>query len=164
MDPRLRFVRLVALASLSACAAGAPPPVEVRIGEASVVAASAPEARGPNAVALDPKALRGRWEGVGHQESGASWAMVVDLEEPRIGACGRVVYPGIPCAAEWTCVEVGPRAVRAREHVTEGQDACIDGGDLTLVPTREGNLAWSWRGEGEAARALLRRAPTDARP
>jgi hypothetical protein len=137
------------------CAAGSATPVEVRIPEAAPVSPDA--ALAAASPALDPVALRGRWEGVGHQDGGESWPMIVDLETPRSGVCGRVVYPTIPCAAEWTCVEVGPRTIHAREHVTEGQDACIDGGEMTLVPTREGKLAWSWRGSGEAARAVLTR-------
>lgn len=105
-----------------------------------------------------PPTVLGHWSGVGHQSSGGSWEMVVDVVGHAPGVCAHVRYPTLRCAAEWVCVEgSGRRALLAREHVTEGHDACVDGGDLTMKLTSNGRAAWSWSGAGESARAVLSR-------
>jgi hypothetical protein len=102
--------------------------------------------------------ILGRWEGVGEQDSGSSWEMVVDIFGVGPGVCGRVRYPSIPCAAEWICSgRSDSRALRAHEHLTAGREACIDGGEMTMSLTPEGTLSWSWTASGEKAHAVLTR-------
>jgi len=124
-----------------------------------VIAAPAPEPAASAAPAeTAAPVLLGRWVGVGRQDSGESWEMVVDLVGLDPGVCGHVRYPTIPCAADWICAEgVAHGALRAREHLTEGREACIDGGEMTMALTRDGHLAWTWTGSGETAHALLSR-------
>ncbi|HEX7604563.1 MAG TPA: hypothetical protein VF316_23255 [Polyangiaceae bacterium] len=138
------------------CASAGPSAVVVEIPSPVRLAEPAPAAS-----ALEPATTLGRWVGVGRQVSGDSWEMVVDLVALGPGICGHVRYPTIPCAADWICSEgSGRRALRAREHVIEGQDACIDGGEMTMTLTRDGHLTWTWTGSGETAHAVLSRAET----
>jgi len=108
---------------------------------------------------MEATTLLGRWVGVGRQDRGSSWDMLVDIVGLGPGVCGRVRYPTLPCAAEWICSEgVSRGALRAREHVTEGHEACVDGGEMTMTLLRDGRLAWTWTGSGEKAHAFLSRA------
>jgi hypothetical protein len=140
------------LAAGCAPATGGPGVAVVDIPPAlPVVEAAAPELR-------EPASILGHWQGVGKQESGASWKMLVDVVALGPGLCGRARYPSIPCAADWICTEPSDgRTLRAREHITTGRDACIEGGEMTMQLTPEGALEWSWTGSGEVARSLLTR-------
>ena len=147
---------IVALAT--GCASASPSAVVVNIP--APVPVVEPEASDAGSVG-EMSTMLGHWVGVGRQASGESWEMIVDLVALDPGVCGQVRYPSIPCAAEWICSEgSGRRALRAREHVTEGQDACIDGGEMTMALTKDGHLAWTWTGSGETARAMLSRGET----
>src|SRR5207247_7947464 len=44
-----------------------------------------------------PSGITGRWEGIGTQNDGLSWPMVVDLSGTSAGVCALVDYPSIPC-------------------------------------------------------------------
>jgi hypothetical protein len=100
----------------------------------------------------------GRWEGVGVQDSGSSWKMMVEIVGLGPGVCGHVRYPSLPCAADWICsARSDGQSLRAHEHITVGRSACIDGGQMTMALTPEGTLSWSWTGSGETAHAVLSR-------
>jgi hypothetical protein len=112
----------------------------------------------PVAVPSERPEILGHWEGVGVQDSDTSWKMVVDIFGVGPGFCGRARYPSIPCAGAWICSgHSDGRALRARQRITEGHDACIDAGEMTMSLTPEGTLSWSWTGSGENAHAVLSR-------
>ncbi len=146
---------VVALSLSAGCAKQPPAVVVVEIPAALPAPSAEPAPPGP------PPPVLGHWEGRGVQESGASWDILVDLVALGPGLCGHARYPTEPCAADWICTARSDgRALRAREHLTAGREACIDGGEMTMEVTPAGTLAWHWVGSGEEAHAELSRAPT----
>jgi len=138
----------------------APLPAAVVVIDIPAQAPTAPEAA-PAAPAAQPApTLLGHWEGEGVQESGPTWTMVVDVVALGPGVCGRARYPKEPCTADWICSKRSDgRTLQAREHLTSGQEACVDDGEMTMEVTPAGTLAWRWTGSGEAAHAELTRTP-----
>lgn len=75
----------------------------------------------------------GTWRGVGVQADGPHWAMTLTLSAQS----SSVNYPSVPCGGAWDSLALeGPRALLI-EHITHGQDLCIDGSYVTL---QEDNL------------------------
>jgi hypothetical protein len=88
--------------------------------------------------------------------------MQVDVVSLHAGRCATVRYPSVPCASEWICADSPDGAsLRAREQVTEGRNACLDG-DVWMSLTTAGELDWHWAGKDPTgdvtADAVLRRA------
>jgi hypothetical protein len=104
--------------------------------------------------------MTGRWEGVGIQDDGQTWPMIVDLSTVRAGACAVVDYPTVPCKATWFCTGESNGLVSAREKVApESLGRCVDNGAMTWRIGPGDMLEWSWVAQGQSAHARLRRAP-----
>jgi hypothetical protein len=103
----------------------------------------------------------GRWHGVGTQDDGQSWPIVVDLFAIRTGVCAHVEYPSIPCRADWICTGARNGEVDAREHLLEDSATrCVDNGTMTMrYDTAKDELVWEWEGSGQSASGRLHRMP-----
>jgi len=100
----------------------------------------------------------GRWQGIGTQDDGSSWPIVVDLFTLRPGVCAHVVYPTVPCTADWVCTGAKRGQIEAREHLQgDSVNRCVDGGTMTIRILRD-ELDWEWRGSGQTAGGRLHRA------
>lgn len=150
---------LAGLFVFAACAEGRPveaPVTDVAIG--AVDAGATPSA--PIAVAppQDEAEFAGRWEGIGVQDDGQSWDMIVTFDASRRGECAKAEYPTIPCHARWLCTSDLRGVVTAREKL-EGDSAqrCIDSGSMTMTLLAKDVIDWTWSGQGQTARARLRR-------
>lgn len=99
----------------------------------------------------------GRWEGVGVQDDGQSWEMVVNLTSLR-GPCATVDYPTVPCQAKWICTNESKEGVITAQERLQGDSAsrCIDNGMMTWRLSRD-VLDWTWTGQGQTAHAQLHR-------
>jgi len=104
----------------------------------------------------DTSGMIGRWEGVGVQDDGQSWEIVVTVTSLR-GACATADYPTVPCKGQWICTSESHGVVTAREKL-QGDSAsrCIDNGTMTWRLQRD-VLDWTWSGQGQTARAQLHR-------
>lgn len=100
------------------------------------------------------------WEGVGHQNDGQTWPLVVTVRAAEPGRCASVDYPSIPCKAIWICTEIAEDgSLLGREELTEGIDRCIDNGTLSMRFTPEGRMDWTWQRGDVTARSTLDRKP-----
>jgi hypothetical protein len=103
----------------------------------------------------------GRWQGVGTQDDGQSWPIVVDLFAIRTGVCAHVEYPSIPCRADWVCTGARNGEVDAREKLLDDSvTRCVDNGTMTMRhDTAKDELVWEWEGSGQSASGRLHRMP-----
>jgi hypothetical protein len=101
----------------------------------------------------------GRWEGVGVQDDGQSWEIVVNLTSLR-GPCATVDYPTVPCQAKWICTSESKDGVITAVEKLQGNSTqnCIDNGTMTWRLGSRDVLDWTWTGQGQTARAQLHRA------
>jgi len=125
--------------------------------EAPVMAA---ESSAPMAVARSLEGgIVGQWEGVGTQDDGLSWPMIVKVTTTEPGACASVDYPSLRCRASWECTSATDGSLRAEEHLLEdGATRCVDNGAMTMRLRADGLLEWSWSAQGQTASATLRRS------
>lgn len=121
---------------------------------ASPVASSSADASSPLSPSAEP--LVGRWVGTGIQNDGQMWDIQVDIVSDR-GVCAKARYPSVPCAADWVCTEARGGILTAVEHLTAGQNRCIDGGTLTFTLKGELDAEWAWSKDGTWAHASLRK-------
>jgi hypothetical protein len=134
--------------------AEAPPPIVVAIvpqASAQPLVVPLPNRDGPS--------LMGTWEGVGRQSDGPTWPMKVKVVSFRKGTCAFVDYPSLGCAGQWECtVNTDGQWLTGREHLTQGQTRCVDGGSVTLNFDVEQRAArFEWKGQGITAEAELKR-------
>jgi hypothetical protein len=83
----------------------------------------------PAPVMIEPDeaaaSLLGRWEGIGRQDSGPSWKMVLTIDALGPGRCATIAYPTIPCGGHWRCDERSDGFVlEATEVITDGVGRC----------------------------------------
>jgi hypothetical protein len=89
--------------------------------------------------------LNGVWRGTGHQtpagDSGADWTIAM-----TINASGSSIdYPSLHCGGTLTQLSRTDTSAEFREHITYGQNRCVDGGTI-MVKYQKNQLAWSWFG------------------
>jgi hypothetical protein len=97
---------------------------------------------------VDQQSLTGVWYGSGHQSpagaTGADWAITM-----TIGDSGASIdYPSLGCGGTLTEIYRDGMSAEYRESITYGQDACIDGGTIT-VRFFQGKLSWTWIGQSQ---------------
>jgi hypothetical protein len=97
---------------------------------------------------VDQQSLTGVWYGSGHQSpagaTGADWAITMTISDS--GAS--IDYPSLGCGGSLTELFRDGTSAEYRESITYGQDACIDGGTITVRFFRE-NLSWTWVGQAQ---------------
>ena len=101
----------------------------------------------------------GRWKGKGEQTNGATWAIDLEVVAAKRGECAAIRYPSIGCGGTWRCT-YGTNRMRleASEAIGYGKTKCIDGGDVAVWLTRDGNrMRYAWRSLGEKAWGELER-------
>lgn len=136
------------------------PVTDVNIGPLDASAQAFMVERAPPASASEQEVpgMAGRWEGIGRQDDGQTWALVVDLSSTRHGVCATADYPTVPCRAQWICTREEEGELRAREQLLDDSASrCIDHGTMTMRLAPDGALEWSWSGQGQSAVARLRR-------
>jgi len=123
----------------------------------------APSGTSKTAVASDASSpsteggpLLGRWLGTGIQSDGQMWDIQVDIVGEH-GVCAKAKYPSVPCTADWLCTEARGGILTAVEHLTSGQNRCIDGGSLTFTLKGDFEAEWAWSKDGTWAHASLRK-------
>ena len=153
-------VRLVVVASLLGCAPEVmdPPvyiPADVRGPTVIVLQQPAP----PPVTPVPDQAMLGDWDGVGFQSGNLQWSFVLHLTDTH-DRCAEVQYPSVPCTAYWTCEGVVNGELRAVEHLTTGQNVCVDGGHVAMHLRADGRLDWRFENEpGDvSATAVLSRS------
>lgn len=134
------------------------PVVEVAVGPADASAGQPRVTEAPPPEESVDGSITGRWEGVGVQDDGQSWDLVVDVSTTKAGPCAVAEYPTVPCRAEWICIGARGGYLQARERLLdESHLRCIDDGVVSMRVAPDGTLEWTWRGQGQAAYARLRR-------
>lgn len=106
----------------------------------------------------DTSPITGRWEGIGRQDDGQTWPLVVELSSTGPGVCAAVEYPTVPCRAQWICTGEDAGVLHARERLLDDSARrCIDNGTMTMHLGPDDALEWTWSGQGQSAIAKLRR-------
>jgi hypothetical protein len=110
------------------------------------------ETTSASGVALQEPFVGTTWTGTGYQENPANtWPVTVVLDGGNEGdVIGTIDYPTLGCGGEIILTEVNTEdnfgSFWAREHITYGQDNCIDGGQF-LFHLSEGafllNFNWT---------------------
>jgi hypothetical protein len=159
---RQTFVGLVAFALACACTPDRPveaPVIDVGADAGGAPLVIEPMPKGPAPNMSEARNVVGKWRGVGTQDDGQSWVMEVEITSVSPGRCGTVVYPSIPCRAEWVCTRAASNGVvEAEEHlIDDDQHRCIDAGSMTMHVAADGTLDWKWTGPNETATARLKR-------
>jgi hypothetical protein len=161
----MRPTALAILVVMLAAACGKERPVEAPIVDVAIggwdasarplVIETAPAQEEPRS---ESSGITGRWEGIGRQDDGQIWPMVVEISTTNMGACATVDYPSVPCRAEWLCLGEQRGTLQARERLLDDSASrCIDNGTMTMHVAEGGILDWTWSGQGQSARARLRR-------
>lgn len=160
---RRTFAVLFACVSVVACGRERrveAPVVEVAVGpvDASAGQPRVTEAPPPDEEEGVDGSITGRWEGVGVQDDGQSWDLVVDLSTTKAGPCAVAEYPTVPCRAQWICTGARGGYLQAREKLLDDSHLrCVDNGVMTMRLAADGTLEWTWWGQGQTAHAKLRR-------
>lgn len=107
----------------------------------------------------DTLTLIGRWEGIGKQESGPTWKMVLTIDTLAVGKCATVSYPSIPCGGHWVCSEPSDGFVLTGvEVITTGVGLCHNEVPVMIRLARDGQSAQFLVEAGpDSAEANLRR-------
>jgi hypothetical protein len=135
-------------------------PVDAPMISAQTPVTSAP----PRATGAPPSgsadlSMIGTWEGVGTQDDGISWPMIVKVLSLEPGTCATADYPSLRCRAYWQCAGTADGVLQAEEHlIDDGATRCVDNGAMTMRLRGDGLLEWMWTGQGQSASSTLRRA------
>lgn len=70
-----------------------------------------------------PKWLAGKWQGIGDQVDGQTWAIVLDATDLRSIL---INYPSLTCGGKWKVESKSKDEVVLRETLAYGQDKCDD--------------------------------------
>jgi hypothetical protein len=112
-------------------------------------------------IAHDPAdtSLVGRWVGIGKQDSGSTWKMVLTIESLGAGRCATISYPSIPCGGHWQCSKPSDGFVlEGVEHITEGRGRCHDKVPVMVRLARDRqSLAFAVEAGPDSAEANLTR-------
>ncbi len=164
-------VALLVGATLLACAPRPAPsraaPVAIEIPPAPVVAEE-PEAEEEDLVGVKATAtseFAGTWQGIGVQNDGDTWPMVLEAFGHDGLPCARATYPPHPgwdlsCVCLWECDQEAstPSRFVGVERVVEGFGNCIDGCSY-VVDFTTGILDFDCSFADVMARVELQRVP-----
>jgi hypothetical protein len=91
------------------------------------------------------QSLNGTWRGTGHQSpaggAGADWSIAMTIN----ANASSIDYPSLKCGGTLAQLSRTDSSAEFREHITYGQERCVDGGTIT-VKYLNGQLGWSWFG------------------
>jgi hypothetical protein len=117
-----------------------------------------PQFAAPPSTAVQDGKLLGRWVGVGQQDDGQTWDLLVEITSTADGICAHADYPTVPCRGEWICEGERDGVLRAHEQLLDDSATrCIDNGKMTMRLGVDGQIDWKWTGQGQSAQAKLRR-------
>lgn len=107
-----------------------------------------------------PEPLVGQWEGTVSQDSSeSSYDVDITLHLTDDDKVGEVSYPTLDCGGRYTLEEVTEDAVTLVEHITDGEDRCVDGVEIELRYVDADELSYSFDYEGnpdDGTAALVR--------
>lgn len=93
---------------------------------------------------VDARTIYGSWSGSAHQSpAGSSSDYPVSMSLNESG--GSTDYPSLGCGGTLSLVSGNELASEYIEHITYGNDKCIDGGAVT-VRLKNNVVAWTWLG------------------
>lgn len=97
----------------------------------------------------------GAWRGVGVQDNGASWVVLLEVG----GEHAEVDYPDIPCGGTWEYGLVLGQSITVREKLDYGMALCFNLSRVVLESPSETQLIASWYDEigAEVGFAVLHR-------
>lgn len=96
----------------------------------------------------------GVWHGVGLQIDAQDWGVQIEVNDEQT----LIQYLPDTCSGNWAYLKVDEEQLVAVEHITEGDEICLDGGLVRLQPYDEGMLLYKWydvAGEVLAAAILI---------
>ena len=99
------------------------------------------------------QSLEGAWSGTATDSRPTSGTFPVSMTLDSSGN-GRIDYKSYGCGGTLTLLSQSDNTYRYRESLTYGIKECIDGGEVTVVPSGD-SLQWTWRGSGVTATATL---------
>jgi hypothetical protein len=97
--------------------------------------------------------LEGSWSGTATDSRASERPFPVSMTLDSTGN-GRIDYRSFPCGGTLTLLSHTGNTYRYLETLTYGVKLCINGGELTVVPSGD-SLQWTWRGGGASATASL---------
>lgn len=110
-----------------ACGCTPSPAIEVATPEPVPIDPTPPAAQLMPLADAETLTLIGEWQGIGKQESGPTWKMVLSIDALDAGRCATVSYPTIPCGGYWRCAEPSDGFVLSGvEVITTGVGLCHD--------------------------------------
>jgi hypothetical protein len=75
------------------------------------------------------------------------------------GNVGNINYPSLRCGGNLEFIKTDGTSFWYREHLTFGEDKCIDGGMIQLrrlAPSDDTTWDWRWEGGGVSVRGVIR--------
>jgi hypothetical protein len=101
--------------------------------------------------------LNGTWEGTGYQiDTDSTWTMRLSVRGKRY----RIEYPSLKCGGSWRRLSLNSRSARFREHITFGQEECVNGGQVAVERLNGKQIAYRFSHRGAtdiSASAILNR-------
>ncbi|MDQ5846739.1 MAG: hypothetical protein M3539_15740 [Acidobacteriota bacterium] len=103
--------------------------------------------------------LNGTWEGTAYQmDINETWTMKLNARRNRY----TIDYPSLKCGGRWKLQNINSWTATFREHLSYGQDECVDQGRVVIQRLGNGQIAYRFynRGAGRVtASATLNRKP-----
>ena len=103
-----------------------------------------------------PKQYVGVWEGIGTQDNGVGWSILIALTPgPKDSVVGTIAYPSIPCNGKLLFEKKERNEIKLSEDLTHA-GVCAAGGTISLSPTADNKLTYKWfhpdgRADGEGS-------------
>lgn len=115
----------------------------------------------PAAARADDVSIVGRWDGTVTQPGAKheTYPVVVTFTTENSGAAD---YASLKCGGTLTLEKKTGNTYVYREHITRGQDACIDNGVMEITLNNDTTAQWSWwhnKGDERATATLTRPKP-----
>ena len=90
-----------------------------------------------------PAWLSGTWVGQGYQP-GSDAHFTIELICDATTRAFAISYPSLGCSGTWELVSQADGVARFVETITEGTDACVDGGKVVLTQISDQFVTWSF--------------------
>ncbi|MEM6502573.1 MAG: hypothetical protein AAF685_12130 [Cyanobacteria bacterium P01_C01_bin.89] len=91
-----------------------------------------------------PKQYVGVWEGIGTQDNGVGWSILIALTPgPKDSVVGTIAYPSIPCNGKLLFEKKERNEIKLSEDLTH-TGVCATGGTISLSPTADNKLTYKW--------------------
>ena len=90
-----------------------------------------------------PIAFAGNWHGVGLQTDGSNWSIEVSVGPEQ----ATVTYPTLNCGGNWQYQSMSEEGLSAIETIEYGRQACIETGNIFLMPFDHDKIIYLWCSE-----------------